>query len=208
MSPSYMGLVSWCQDAQVVTIAASKKGRIWSHRRERLDKFSVWCKRIGAKLLDVTIDPDVLKGTLSVRLVKERPSVFPVRIDWSVSIYMEREEMWSFNFDSRERELANVSIDLIEPSLNGPLRFQFWAEEERVIVELEFITDESSSDYRFVVLGSAQGQIKRGKRGQERSLADFFCYNGPKIWFADGSSLEGNQYVELKNIPPPMTLNS
>jgi superfamily II DNA or RNA helicase len=192
------------QDSQVVTIAASRKGRIWSHRRERLDKFSAWCKRIGTKVLDATIDPDeVLKGTLSVQLVTERPSIFPVRIDWPVSIYTEREEMWRFKFDSRERDLTNVSIDLTEPSLSGRLRFQLWTEEERVTLELEFITEGNSSDYRFVVLGDAGAQIKRGTRGQERGLADFFYYNPPKIWFADGSSLEGNQYVELKNIPPP-----
>ncbi len=192
------------EDAQVVTIAASKKGRIWSHRREHLDRFSAWCKRIGTKVLDATIDPDeVLKGTLSVQFVTERPSVFPVRIDWPISIYTEREEMWRFKFYSREWDLANVSIDVTEPSLNGRLRFQLWTEVEQVTLELEYFTVGAASDYRFVVLGDAGAQIKRGTRGEERSLADFFYYNPPKIWFADGSSLEGNQYIELKNIPAP-----
>jgi hypothetical protein len=30
-----------------------------------------------------------------------------------------------------------------------------------------------------------------------------FSDNPPVIWFADGSALEGNQYVELKNVKPP-----
>ena len=33
-------------------------------------------------------------------------------------------------------------------------------------------------------------------------VSDFFYRFPPAIWFADGSSLEGNRYVELRNTPP------
>jgi hypothetical protein len=57
------------------TVGASRKGRIWSHRRERVDQLVAWCKAIGTKLLDNRIDPDeVLKGTLESQTVLERPA--------------------------------------------------------------------------------------------------------------------------------------
>ena len=53
------------EDGHRTSVGASRKGRIWSHRRDRVDQLAAWCKAIGAKLLDETIDPDeVLKGTL------------------------------------------------------------------------------------------------------------------------------------------------
>ena len=53
------------ENGERVTIGASRKGRVWSHQRDRVDKLAAWCKKLGEKLLDANIDPDeVLKGTL------------------------------------------------------------------------------------------------------------------------------------------------
>jgi hypothetical protein len=43
-------------DGDRTTVGASRKGRIWSHRRDRIDQLAAWCKAIGAKLLDESID--------------------------------------------------------------------------------------------------------------------------------------------------------
>ena len=40
-----------------VTVGASRKGRIWSFRRERVDALARWCRTIGAKLLDCIDQP-------------------------------------------------------------------------------------------------------------------------------------------------------
>src|SRR5229473_5861593 len=53
------------ENGERVTVGASRKGRVWSHQRERVDRLVEWCKGIGAKLIDTSIDPEeVLKGTL------------------------------------------------------------------------------------------------------------------------------------------------
>ena len=63
------------ETGEVVTIGASRKGRIWSHRRVRLDQLVTWCKHVGSKLIDDGIDPEeVLRGTLEPRVVSERPA--------------------------------------------------------------------------------------------------------------------------------------
>ena len=63
------------EDGSRTTVGASRKGRIWSHRRDRVDQLAAWCKMIGAKLLDETLDPDeVLKGTLEAKTITTRPA--------------------------------------------------------------------------------------------------------------------------------------
>ena len=65
------------------TVAASRKGRIWCHGRDRVDRFVAWCKHVGEKLVDTNIDPDmVLRGTLETTILRARPDGMPISIDW------------------------------------------------------------------------------------------------------------------------------
>ena len=44
-------------------MGASRKGRLWSHQREDLVQFATWCKKVGTKLIDPTINPgEVLRN--------------------------------------------------------------------------------------------------------------------------------------------------
>ena len=66
----------------------------------------------------------------------------------------------------------------------------------RIEVELELFEENENPNYRFVVLGDQTAIVQCGNT--KTSLTDFFYENPPIIWFADGSALDGNQYVELK----------
>src|SRR5260370_9946836 len=71
------------EDGEIATVGASRKGRIWSHQRTRVDQLGEWCKKIGSKLLDASIDPDqVLKRTLQAKTILERPGAMPIAVDW------------------------------------------------------------------------------------------------------------------------------
>jgi hypothetical protein len=188
------------EGGETATIGASRKGRIWSHRRDRVDQLVVWCKKIGAKILDNTIDPDeILKGTLDAKRVLERPAKMPVVIDWPVEIYTEPEKAWSVLFGDEERPLSEVSIELVAPAQTGNLRFALASEQERAEFEIELSGTEENPNFQFK--SSDDAKIRRGERTD--AAADFFYNHPPMIWFADGSSLEGDQYVELKNTHPP-----
>lgn len=70
------------EDGNRATVGASRKGRIWSHRRDRVDQLAAWCRAIGTKLLDENIDPDeVLKGTLEAKAVTQRPALMPILLN-------------------------------------------------------------------------------------------------------------------------------
>jgi superfamily II DNA or RNA helicase len=186
------------------TVGASRKGRIWSHRRDRLDELVTWCKRIGDKLLDESIDPDeVLKGTLEATIILDRPGRMPIGIDWPEELYTDPEQLWSFTIDGREYHLSELSIELVSPAIDGPIRLAIASDDEAVELRLDFFNTEESPNYRFVALGQHSIVIRRGLQVDGQNVVDFFHREPPVIWFADGSSLEGNQYVESKNVPPP-----
>jgi len=189
------------EDGERVMVGASRKGRIWSHRRDRVDQLASWCKKIGVKLLDAAINPDnVLKGTLDVKTITTRPTKMPLRIDWPEEIYVAPEMEWSIIIDGQNRHLADLSIDLVDPVADGPLRFAITSDTKTAEFELELLEVNGDPNYRFVTAERNAPQVCRGTTGWNAS--DFFYHYPPMIWFADGSSLEGNQYAELRNTYP------
>jgi hypothetical protein len=148
----------------------------------------------------MTVDPDeIVKGTLSVRTVKQRPAKRPIGIDWPEEIYSDPETEWSINIDGMDMPLAELSIDIVAPIVDGPLRFTIGTDAEKAELSLEILEENGSPNYRFVVQGDRRVEIAHGTKRTEASA--FFYRNPPSIWFADGSSLEGNRYVELRRTP-------
>ncbi len=189
------------EGGELVGVGASRKGRIWSHRRDRLDQLATWCYAVGQKLLDTTIDPDeIVKGALSVKTLKGGPQKRPIGIDWPEEIYVDPETAWSVAIDGTVWSLAELSIEIDTPTVDGPVRFAIASDTERVELALELFEDGGAPNYRFVVQGNRTLEIVRGV-GRTEAAAFFYRYP-PAIWFADGSSLEGNRYVELRNEPP------
>ena len=191
------------ENGTLSSIGASRKGRIWSQRREHIDKFVAWCEKIGAKLLDNSIDPDqILQGTLVPTLVTKRPDKMPLSIDWPESVYTENENNWFCALGDTDYSMSELSINLVNPTLVGPLHFEIAAEDARVEFELELLGEEGHEDFRFVRRGETKSDLKHGKGAQANSLEKFFNEDPPVIWFADGSSLEGNQHIVLRSPQP------
>jgi len=185
------------------TVGASRKGRIWSFQRGRLDALAAWCRHIGAKILDETIDPDqVLKGTLESEIILTRPRAMPIGIDWPEEIYKEVESAyWIVLDDGAELALHDLGIALVDPTLDGPLRFQVFSEDVSVTLQLALWEDAGTKDYRVTVVDAKRVLFGRGL--SRVPIEEFFSENPPVIWFADGSSLEGNLFTPLKARYPP-----
>lgn len=189
------------QDGRKVSVGASRKGRIWSHRRETVVELVEWCKQVGANLLDERIDPDeVLKGTLDAKSIADRPKVMPICIDWPEDVYRAPEVSWWIGFNGHDWPLSELSVELVEPSPDGALRFAITSETDSVELGLElFEESDGAPNYRFIIHGTpGQVHVRRGDNAQPERVEEFFYQDPPVIWFVDGSSLEGNQHVELK----------
>lgn len=179
------------------SIGAGKKGRVWSTLRLKIDEFATWCKRTGAKIADDTIDPEeVLKGTLIPQLVNARPTSVPIAVDWPAELLDLVESATTISFtDSIAEHLTNVSIELRDHTETGPLVLRVFCEKHEVQVRLEFVQRGRAPDFEFVYEHDVRATIRRG---QTYDLCQFFTEYPPTIWFADGSKLDGNTYIELR----------
>lgn len=191
------------ENGHKASIGASRKGRIWSFATANIESWTRWCKEVGRKILDDTIDPDeVLKGTLESEFLFERPVGMPIGIDWPEEIYRELETSFSFILDDDvELPLFHTEIALKDPSERGDLKFVILSGSNRVEVKLNFFNTSTAPDIRYTILGSQKVWVKHG--GKRTPLENFFYQKSPVIWFADGSSLEGNKLTALKRRYPP-----
>ena len=190
------------EDGRKTTIGCSYKGRIWSRRTTSVRAFTEWCRAIGRKLLDDTIDPDeVLRGTIVPIRVSERPTKMPICIEWPVLFYLQPETAFEFILNGKSvLPLYLADIVLVNPTKEGELRFAIRSDEiDETGVEfvLNLFEKNGITDYHISETGRGTSCIRSG--ASEISLTEFFDEYPPLIRFADGSSLEeGNSYVELR----------
>lgn len=190
------------EDGETATVGASRKGRIWSHRRGRVQQLVAWCKHVGAKLLDTRIDPDaVLSGTLETTVVQARPDGMPVSVDWPDEIYMSAETPWSASIEDETWHISDISLELVDPTQGGPIKFALVKDDAYAVLELEIYAVDETSDFRFKLLGDKAVRIIRGDTST--SAEEFFTENPPRVWLADGASVDGNELTPLKTLLPP-----
>lgn len=194
------------EEGRRASVGASRKGRIWSQLRLRLDEFRDWCLSAGRKLLDETIDPDqVLRGTLEAVVVSDRPSRMPIAVEWPEQVFREPESAWLVTINDEDYGLDEISLEVHDPSLEGDLDLELTTDDAEARLRLEFMSrDKDNPDFKFTHVGGGRVFIRRGDRADPTALDDFFTDNPPIVWFHDGSSLEGNQHVELKRTLPPI----
>ena len=179
------------------SVGAGKRGRVWSNLRLRVDQFSAWCKNIGAKIDDPQIDPEeVLRGTLIPTRITSRPAVAPVGADWPSELLDLVESATTISFGiTINQHLTYVSIEPRDYTESGPIVLKISCDQREVQVRLEFIGLGPSADFAFVYEGDGRATIKRSG---EHDLCDFLTKYPPTIWFADGSRLDGNTYIQLR----------
>lgn len=191
------------EDGNKTSIGCSLKGRVWSRKRTNIEALTQWCRHIGKKILDRNINPEkVLEGTLIPEAITKRPLKLPIGIDWPEILYREVEANVSFKVgNDPEVYLYETDIKLVDPSEKGEIKFSISGEVLYVDFKLEFI---ASKSYKFKKLGTEVVTIQFGST--RATLADFFFEYPPTIWFADGSSLVGNIYTELKKQFAPYSI--
>ncbi|SOY43621.1 DEAD/DEAH box helicase [Cupriavidus taiwanensis] len=179
------------------SVGAGKKGRVWSNLRLRVNAFTEWCKRTGAKMVDEAIDPEeVLRGTLIPKLVSARPTAVVVGVDWPVELLDFVESATTISFSATHQEpLTNVSVELVECSDTAPLALRVFTDSHEVRLKLNFVGRGANADFQFVYEGESRATIRRGKTFD---LCEYFTEFPPTFWFADGSRLDGNMHTELR----------
>lgn len=193
------------ENGATATIGATKRGRVWSFQRLRLESFSKWCKNVGAKVIDESIDPEgVLKGTLIPKLVNVRPAVMPIAVEWPDCVFQEHESAFAVQLGNAEStEFWYLGLELVNPAETGDIVFRVFSDSSEIVLRLELIPldDDAISTYQFVPVAGQDGTLT--KRQKTWALTDYFFENPPLITFSDGSYLEGNMLVALPDIYAP-----
>ncbi|OIN57168.1 hypothetical protein BLX24_21575 [Arsenicibacter rosenii] len=190
-----------------VTMGCSYKGRIWSKRTNDLESLITWSSDVGRKVIDKSISVEnLLKRTLIPKSVDSIPKKYPVTIDWNDDVYRKYETRFTFTINGINYELYNSELQLVNPDDSGNIRFNFISK-GLVLAEFELVLFKKDyEDFKFIQRTPTQKlHITHGKKTE--TVEEFFYRSTPKIWFVDGSSLEGNKYVKLKENTTPYSVD-
>jgi superfamily II DNA or RNA helicase len=184
------------------SIGCSYKGRIWSYRTANLLALTTWCRSVGERLLNESLDPEeVLRGTLVPTLISERPEKVPIAVEWPDLFFKEPEQAFSFQINGTTVYRHDADITLIEPTEDGALKFAITSASASANFELVLFERNGVPDYSVKATDAPNATISY--RSKSILLREFFETHPPTFWFASGASLSGNECVELRKQPEP-----
>ena len=185
------------ENGKEVTIGCTIKGRIWSAHGCNLNEFIQWCKLVGAKVIDDSIDPEkILEGALVSEFLTSRPNLIPIGIDWHESLYGKSENSYQVSFSTFSTTLHHIELRICDIlDLNENLTFSLNHNDIQVKYRL-ILNDSNSQGYYIKTIEGKDARFSiRGKN--PITGESFFEKFPPKIFFADGSTLSGNEFIDL-----------
>ena len=141
-------------------------------------------------------------------MIKEMPvDTIPFSIDWDDEMWRELETRYIFKLLGAKSYMYDTDIELCDNAVDGnKIRFAVYNNEQRVEFQLELFEnteneDNKYPDYKIKQLTPGEAVIEYGTK--ILNLTDFFDKeeNIPTIYFADGSSLRGNEHIVLNAAP-------
>ncbi len=192
----------WYEEWNKVTIGASTKWRIWTKKEDELRAFKDWCLQIWSKLVDKEIDPNqILKDTLMPKQILTIPDTCPTFIEWDEGIYDMMETRIILQINDKKVDLTGLDIKV--GSVNetrDKITFYIECDEERIEFEMFLFENKTNTsncypDYKISLLSAWNIYINIGSRSY--LAVEYFQNNPPTVWLSSGSSLRGNEYIEI-----------
>jgi superfamily II DNA or RNA helicase len=197
------------KEGEKVSLGCSVKGKIWSYLRGNLDELVKWSKEIGEIVENNAIDPNiVLQHTLAIEKISQRPNVMPTLVDWHPSMYEFAEERFQFNFNGSLFDMADIELNILNPTTNGGLQFSLDTAQHSIHFEIQLGLNVATQEKYFQVIKTNQLDCSVTYGNRNVTIRDFFQDLTPIIWFADGSQLFQNLYVKLKVFPGVIPMDS
>jgi superfamily II DNA or RNA helicase len=177
-----------------VTIGTSKKGRIWSWQEAKdLLDWKQWCKGVGAKLLDETIQPDsFLQDFMMPEDISTPPDLYPLTIEWPDELYQHSEQSVFIEKGDVRVPFFDVGFELIDPAPAEALRFRVFAEEFSATYNIVF--RQNTVAY---LPESEDLSIRVGKR--IRTLSEFFGMAQPIVRYEQDCFSKGDQLLRPRS---------
>lgn len=187
-------------DGDRASAGCSYKGRMWCYRvAEDISEWVAWCRHIGGKLADTSIDPAAfLRTTMRVEPITARPEgLVPLGIEWSANVWIRNEEALIFRFGDHHTTLLDVGIDIVDRSPDGPLRFRVFTDEHES--RFEVVLGESGA--AFTHLSGPDVFVRHGRTFIP--LAAWLDEEPPMIRFHDGAQLVRDLLISAPTVERP-----
>lgn len=175
-----------------VAVGCSYKGRVWSKESGPVGELTRWCRQIGAKLVDESINTDkIIENVMIPEEVEVFPDVPILSLEWPVEILRQQEDRVIFRHAGADTPLSLFDLVYDEVSQDrNILRFH-----------IEFGGGRSDFEYRLGVtnafsfdqVGGTALSIVVGRR--EAPLAAFLSDWPLLVRFVDLSELDGNLLI-------------
>lgn len=180
------------QDGKFVGVGCSQKGLVWSTRVAKdVEEWSLWAREVGAKLIDDTIETDeLLKHVVLPEAAVIRPASVPICVEWNLE-FEPGSEASHIRFVDELVPFTEVELRIARFEDTGPLTFAVVGPGQAVDFEVIF-TDKG---VRFVPSAGIDPLLISHNRSQV--LSEWFLNKPPRIRFADGSFMQGDDLFKL-----------
>lgn len=180
-----------------ISIGCSYKGRVWTREPGSIPELIQWCKEVGSKVIDDTIDTTkIIENVLIPEEINSLPDKQYLNIDWPYELLKESEDRiiissGELSFPISLLDIEIIKYDLITSSVDFCLKHD---DENWVNLSL---TVGGIDGYTFNNLQDIEVSISIGRF--TKPLTEFFTNYPPLIRFVDLSELDGNLLIKPQN---------
>ncbi|XCN74064.1 MAG: DEAD/DEAH box helicase family protein [Candidatus Electrothrix aestuarii] len=175
------------EDGGLVSVGCSHKGKVWAMDSDSVDKWVSWCKIIGRKILDDSIDTNqVLKTAMQTEELKEFPDIPVLLVEWPVEILRKNESTITISSIKWKESLVNCELAVSNTQNADTKMFAF-----------DLVTDYGKSRI-LASLNSAGEMIFRSEDNlrinfgeQQQELSEYFNEYPPTFFLSDTSIIDG-----------------
>lgn len=180
------------ENGKQITIGCSYKGRVWSKAGGTIPQFIQWAERVGAKVIDTTIDTkSVIANVLIPEYANDIPDCAILTIDWPYELLVNAEDQISVSAGGQTYDW--LAIDLEWRSVDRDHRrieFSILTGEPPQTLAVLSLVVEGEAGFEIKECTDVGPMLKIGSG--ESPIVDFFNNYPPLIRFVDLSELDGN----------------
>ncbi|MBN45658.1 MULTISPECIES: DEAD/DEAH box helicase [unclassified Methylophaga] len=172
----------------LVTVGCSHKGKVWAMESKSINVWIEWCKRIGKKVLDESINTnEILKTAMQSETIKTLPAIPIINIDWPDTLLRANEGRLEIVVDGLVQPFIEFELRIQSNQTSGnSLNFFLTNENE----ELKFCQYfHNNGEYK--VINESARSVKIIIKNIEIDLDEFFNDHPPSIFLSDTSIIEG-----------------
>lgn len=173
------------EDGSATSLGCSYKGKIWAMESSTVYSWMNWCKNVGRKILDDTIDTNaLLKSAMKSEILTKFPNLTVLSVDWSSSLLIKNEHRINFIFSGVIVNFINCELEVCRSQPKDDNKFCFMLISDNLSAKITI----SISNGKFIYICNQNISIEIGKN--LFNLQDFFEKYPPLLFLSDTSYIE------------------